>query len=99
MFVGKQVHSRAMACHNPVLSLFIDGQWIDAPKGSFVIAAGGTKHDFENRTSERAGVLNVSVPGDFEPQMPAIAAWFRDRSPSDARTTEEPAKKPRAKRA
>jgi hypothetical protein len=25
MFVGKQVHSHAMACHNPVLSLFIDG--------------------------------------------------------------------------
>lgn len=25
MFVGKQVHSRAMACHNPVLSLVPDG--------------------------------------------------------------------------
>lgn len=80
------------------MSLFIDGKWIDAPKGSFVIAVGGTKHDFENRTNERAGMLNISVPGDFEPHMPGIADWFRARSEADARTTEAPSKKPRAKR-
>ena len=37
-------------------------------EGSFVIAPGGTPHDFENRSAARAGVLNFSVPGDFEPQ-------------------------------
>jgi hypothetical protein len=31
-------------------------------------------------------VLNVSVPGDFEPAMEGIAEWFRARSPEDART-------------
>src|SRR3954454_9645760 len=49
------------------MSFFVGGAWIYAPKGSLVIAPGGTPHDFENRTGERAGVLNFSVPGDFEP--------------------------------
>lgn len=40
--------------------------WIEAPKGSFVPAPGGVMHDFENRSSSRAGVLNFSIPGDFE---------------------------------
>jgi hypothetical protein len=41
-------------------------------------------HDFQNRSSERAGMLNVSAPGDFEERMPGIAAWFRERSPDDS---------------
>ena len=37
------------------MSFFVGGAWIDAPKGSLVVAPGGTAHDFENRTaSERA---------------------------------------------
>lgn len=68
------------------MSFFVGGAWIDAPKGSFVVAPGGTAHDFENRTAERAGALNVSVPGDFEPHMPGIAEWFRARSAADTRT-------------
>jgi hypothetical protein len=51
------------------MSFFVGGAWIDAPKGSLVIAPGGTAHDFENRTAARAGALNLSVPGDFEPHM------------------------------
>jgi hypothetical protein len=31
-------------------------------------------------------MLNVSVPGDFEPQMESIAEWFRARPAADART-------------
>jgi mannose-6-phosphate isomerase-like protein (cupin superfamily) len=69
------------------MSFFLGDHWVDAPKGSFVLAPGGMKHDFENRTSERAGALNISVPGNFEEVMPGIAEWFRDRSPDDARTT------------
>ena len=49
------------------MSFCIGGKWLDAPKGSFVVAPGGTPHDFENRSGERAGALNLSVPGDFEP--------------------------------
>jgi hypothetical protein len=46
---------------------------------------GNVVHDFQNRGSERAGMLNVSAPGDFEERMPGIAQWFRERSPDDAR--------------
>jgi mannose-6-phosphate isomerase-like protein (cupin superfamily) len=74
------------------MSFFLGGQWIDAPKGTLVIAPGGTAHDFENRTDRPAGALNLSVPGDFEPQMDGIAEWFRARSPEDARTANAPHK-------
>lgn len=70
------------------MTFFVGGRWIDAPKGSFVVAPGGTPHDFENRGDVRAGALNVSAPGGFEPHMPGIAAWFRERPAADARTTE-----------
>lgn len=72
------------------MSFFLGGKWIDAPKGTLVIAPGGTPHDFENRTAERAGALNVSVPGGFEPHMVGIADWFRARSADDARTENAP---------
>ena len=32
----------------------------------------------------RAAVLNVSVPGHFEKEMPAIAGWFAEHPPTDA---------------
>ena len=72
------------------MSFFVGGAWIDAPKGSLVIAPGGTAHDFENRTAERAGALNLSVPRDFEPEMEGIAEWFRARSAAASRTTNAP---------
>jgi mannose-6-phosphate isomerase-like protein (cupin superfamily) len=72
------------------MSFFVGGEWIDAKKGSLVIAPGGTPHDFENRTARRAGALNVSVPGDFEPQMEGIAEWFRARSPAASSTENAP---------
>lgn len=67
-----------------VMSVFVGDRWIDAPKGSFVLAPGGVSHDFENRSSERAGVLNVSIPGEFEKNMPAIAKWFAENPPGEA---------------
>ena len=66
------------------MSFLIGDRWIDAPKGSLVLAPGGLTHDFENRSSSRAGVLNFSIPGDFETDMPAIAKWFADNPPKDA---------------
>ena len=65
------------------MSFLVGGEWIDAPRGSFVLAPGGTTHDFENRTDEPAGALNISVPGGFEPNMPGIVAWFAEHPPGD----------------
>ncbi len=48
------------------MSFLVDGAWTDAAAGSFVLVPGGSPHDFENRSAQRAGMLNVSVPGDFE---------------------------------
>jgi quercetin dioxygenase-like cupin family protein len=64
-----------------IMSFLVDGEWIDAPEGSFVLVPGGSAHDFENRSSNRAGVLNFSAPGNFEQHMPAIAQWFADHPP------------------
>jgi len=66
------------------MSFLIDDRWVDAPKGSFVIAPGGTTHDFQNRSSARAGVLNFSIPGGFEEAMPGIAKWFAENPHGDA---------------
>jgi mannose-6-phosphate isomerase-like protein (cupin superfamily) len=66
------------------LSFRVGDRWIDAPKGSFVLVPGGVTHDFENRSSARAGLLNLSYPGGFEAEMPAIAEWFAEHPPKDA---------------
>jgi len=66
------------------MSLLVDGRWIDAPAGSFVLVPGGSTHDFENRSDARAAILNVSAPGDFEPHMPAIVDWFAEHPPGRA---------------
>jgi mannose-6-phosphate isomerase-like protein (cupin superfamily) len=66
------------------MSILIDDHWVDAPKGAFVLTPGGVTHDFENRSSSRAGVLNLSILGEFEGNMPAIAEWFRANPPQDA---------------
>jgi len=58
------------------MSLLLGTQWIDAVQGSFVLVPGGTIHDFENRSDAPAAVLNLSIPGPFEPHMPEIVKWF-----------------------
>ena len=66
------------------MSLLVGERWTDAPRGAFVLVPGGVVHDFENRGGERAGVLNFSVPGEFEQAMPAISDWFEQHPPADA---------------
>jgi mannose-6-phosphate isomerase-like protein (cupin superfamily) len=66
------------------MSFLVGDRWIDAPVGSFVLAPGGVTHDFENRGTVRAGVLNFSN-GPFEEEMEGIAAWFRENPPPNAR--------------
>ncbi|HYO94286.1 MAG TPA: cupin domain-containing protein [Polyangiaceae bacterium] len=65
------------------MSILVGDRWVDAATGSFVLVPGGVVHDFENRSFERAGVLNFS-PAVFEPEMPAIASWFAEHPPADA---------------
>jgi mannose-6-phosphate isomerase-like protein (cupin superfamily) len=60
-------------------------EWTEATAGTFVLVPGNVLHTFENRGSERAGMLNVSAPGTFEEHMPGIAQWFRERAPDDSR--------------
>ena len=66
------------------MTFLLGDEWLDAPAGSFVLVPGGLTHDFDNRSDARAGMLNVSAPGDFEDHMPPIAEWFRARDPADA---------------
>lgn len=66
------------------MSVLVGERWTHAAKGSFVLVPGGVTHDFENRGDVRAGVLNLSIPGVFEPHMPDIVQWFRDHPPGDA---------------
>ena len=66
------------------MSVLLGDRWIHAAKGSFVLAPAGVTHDFENRSSSRAGVLNISIPGDFERNMPAIVEYFAENPPKDA---------------
>ena len=68
------------------MSVLVGAEWADAAAGSFVLVPGGVTHDFENRSNARAGVLNLSIPGPFEPHMPGIVQWFADNPPKDAGT-------------
>lgn len=66
------------------MSLLVGESWTNATRGSFVLVPGGVTHNFENRSDARAGVLNLSIPGAFEPHMPGIVQWFAEHPPGDA---------------
>jgi hypothetical protein len=66
------------------MSILAGERWIEAPRGSFVLSPAGQVRDFENRSASRAGILNFSIPGGFEKDMPAIARWFAETPPADA---------------
>jgi mannose-6-phosphate isomerase-like protein (cupin superfamily) len=66
------------------MSVLVGERWTHAEKGSFVLVPGGVLHDFENRTGARAGLLNFSIPGEFENEMPRISAWFAENPAKDA---------------
>jgi mannose-6-phosphate isomerase-like protein (cupin superfamily) len=65
------------------MSVRVGEDWVDAKVGSFVLIPGGMTHDFQNRTTQRAGVLNFSN-GVFEPHMKDIAGWFAKNPPGNA---------------
>lgn len=64
------------------MSILVGESWVHAERGAFVLVPGGVVHDFENRGTVRAGVLNLSIPGAFEPHMPGIAEWFARHPPA-----------------
>lgn len=65
------------------LSLVIDGERSEAPRGSYVLISGGVEHAFENRGTERCGFMSLNAPAGFETKMPAIVAWFANDPPRD----------------
>jgi mannose-6-phosphate isomerase-like protein (cupin superfamily) len=68
------------------MSVLVGEKWTQATKGSFVLIPGGVTHDFENRGTVPAGLLNLSIPGEFEPDMAGIAQWFLENPPGSAGT-------------
>lgn len=65
-------------------SILIGETWHALPAGSFLLIPAQTTHDFENRTTAPAGLLNVFVPGGFERNMAGIVEWFRRASAAAA---------------
>lgn len=63
------------------MSVQVGDDWVHAERGAFILIPGGVTHDFENRGPVRAGVLNLSIPGDFESHMPSIVEWFARHPP------------------
>lgn len=60
------------------VSFFINGEWKDAEKGTFIQINQKALHTFANRTEEKAGFLNIDIPGGFEKEMPEMVKWFEE---------------------
>jgi quercetin dioxygenase-like cupin family protein len=58
------------------LSLVIEGERTDAPRGSYALIPGGVQHDFENRGTQECGFISINTPAGFEKAMPGIVQWF-----------------------
>lgn len=69
------------------LTLLLDGERTDAPRGSCALIPGGVPHDFENRGAEECGFLTINAPGGFEERMPELVEWFAQNPPGDAAGT------------
>lgn len=61
------------------VSVLIDDEWASHAKGAFILIPGGTKHDFENRGTTRAGFLSFNNEAGFEDDLPDIVEWFAKR--------------------
>jgi quercetin dioxygenase-like cupin family protein len=66
------------------LSLFIDGEWSDIPRGGYAVLPGGTLHDFENRGADGCRFISINTPAGFERKMPELVAWFAEHPLGDA---------------
>ncbi len=61
------------------LTLFLDSEQTEAPRGSYVLIPGGARHDFENHGNESCGFISINAPAGFEAQMPGIVDWFAQK--------------------
>lgn len=66
------------------LSLFLDGEWHEAPRGTCAVIPGGTQHTFENGSAEQCGFLSINRPGGFEKKLPELVEWFAENPLGDA---------------
>jgi mannose-6-phosphate isomerase-like protein (cupin superfamily) len=66
-----------------IMTFLVGERKIDAPKGTFLRVPAGVMHDFENNSNQRAGVLNIYIPGGFEQEMPGIVQWFKELGAHD----------------
>ena len=60
------------------VSVLVADEWVTAYEGTTTVVPAGVTHDFRNPTGQRAGMLNVFIPGGFEQRMPAIMAWYAE---------------------
>ena len=65
------------------MSLCLDGEWMDAARGSYAVIAGGIAHDFENRGADECGFLTVNVPDGFEQDMLELVKWLAQILPGE----------------
>jgi hypothetical protein len=81
------------------LSVRIDREWTQAPRGSCILIPGGAPHDAENRDMAECSFLCINAPAGFERKMPGLVAWFAENPPGDARADRagpiEPRQRPR----
>lgn len=66
------------------MTFLVGETWRGADKGAFIYIPAGVRHDLENRSDQRAGVLNIFTGGAFEANMPKIVEWFVEHPPEDA---------------
>ena len=51
------------------MDFLLDDEWIEAPRGTFLLIPAGVTHDFTNRSDEAATAFNVFIPGGFEASL------------------------------
>jgi Mannose-6-phosphate isomerase len=61
-----------------VVTFLVGDETVEAHKGTFIRIPANTIHDFMNKSKDRAGVLNIFMPGGFEEMMPKIVQWYED---------------------
>jgi quercetin dioxygenase-like cupin family protein len=65
------------------VSLLIDGERTEAPRGSYALIPGGTPHDFENHGTNECGFISINAPAGFEQMMPRIVQHLAQRHLGD----------------
>ncbi len=65
------------------LSLLIDGERSEAPRGSYALIPGGVSHDFENHGEDECRFISINVPAGFEQAMPQIVEWLKQNPLGD----------------